>query len=189
MKLPLFIAGLAVACLLSGTADARSRNVTDPDAPRSLASDGPVQVDWTDPAQFSDIRFSGNRWAAQRGNWVEQLATHLQTRAAAQLPAGESLQVTFTDIKRAGGFEPWHGPNLQDTRIVREIYPPLITLTFKRMDAQGNVIDQGERRLRDAGFMMGTSSAMSSDPLRFEKRMLDDWLRRELRPDAALSAR
>ena len=73
---------------------------------------------------------------------------------------------------------------------MREIYPPRIELTFKRMDAQGNVIAQGERRLRDTGFMMGSaSSVLNSDPLRFEKRMLDDWLRRELRADAAVSVR
>lgn len=188
MKIASLSASLVLASLLAGPVDARITTVTDPAAPRSLASDGPVQVDWTDPAQFSDIRFSGNRWEAARGNWVQQLAKHLQTRASAQLPPGETLQVTFTDIKRAGQFEPWRGPNLQDTRIVREIYPPLIELTFTRADAQGNVIDQGERRLRDSGFMMGAST-MSNDPLRFEKRMLDDWLRRELRSDAALSAR
>ena len=189
MKILPLSAAVLLACLIAGTADARVRNVTDANAPRSLATEGPVQVDWTAPAQFSDIRFSGNRWEAQRGNWVKQLAQHLQNRATAHLPAGETLQVTFTDIKRAGQFEPWRGHNLQDTRIVREIYPPHIELSFKRLDAQGNVIDQGERRLRDTGFMMGSSSVMNSDPLRFEKRMLDDWLRRELRADAALSSR
>ena len=190
MKVLPLSAAVLLACLVASPVDARVRNVTDADAPRSLASDGPVQVDWTDPAQFSELRFSGNRRESQRGNWVQQLAQHLQTRATAQLPASETLQVTFTDIQRAGSFEPWRGPELQDARIVREIYPPRIELTFKRMDAQGNVIAQGERRLRDAGFMMDSaSSVLNSDPLRFEKRMLDDWLRRELRADAAVSVR
>ena len=181
---------LLLACLAASPLQARVRNVTDTDAPRSLASTGPVQVDWADPAQFSDIRLSGNRREAQRGNWVQQLAQHLQTRATAQLPAGETLQVTFTDIQRAGSFEPWRGPNMQDTRIVRDIYPPRIELTFKHMDAQGNVIAQGERRLRDVGFMMGSATTvLNSDPLRFEKRLLDDWLRRELRADTAVSVR
>lgn len=182
MRLPLLIASLAVACLLSGTADARSRNVTDADAPRSLAAEGPVSVDWTDPNEFSDIRHSGNRWAAQRGNWVEQLARHLQTRAAARLPQGERLEVTITDIMRAGQYEPWRGINLQDTRIVREIYPPRISLTFRHLDAQGAVIDEGTRNLRDFGFMMGASSVGSSDALRFEKSMINDWVRQEFEP-------
>lgn len=182
MRLPLLIASLAVACLLSGAADARSRNVTDADAPRSLPAEGPVSVDWTDPNEFSDIRHSGNRWAAQRGNWVEQLARHLQTRAAARLPQGERLEVTITDIMRAGQYEPWRGPNLQDARIVREIYPPRMSLTFKRLDANGAVIDEGTRTLRNSGFLMSASSVGTSDPLRFEKNMIDDWIRREFSP-------
>ena len=182
MRFPLFIASLAVACLLSGPAEARSRNVTDPDAPRSVPANGSVSVHWTDPNEFSDIRHSGNRWAAQRGNWVEQLARHLQTRATARLPQGERLEVTLTDIMRAGQYEPWRAPNLQDARIVREIYPPRMTLTFRRLDAQGVVIDEGTRSLRDSGFMMSASSTGSSDPLRFEKNMIDDWIRREFRP-------
>jgi hypothetical protein len=147
MKTSSLFAGILLALFLAGPVAAKSRNVTDPDAPRSLPAEGPVSVDWTDPAQFSDIRYSGNRWEAKRGNWVEQLAQYLQKSAAKKLPPGEQLQVTITDIKRAGQYEPWRGPNLQDTRFVRDIYPPRISLTFKRTDAQGNVIDQGERKL------------------------------------------
>ena len=134
---------------------AKSRNVTDPDAPRSLPAEGPVSVDWTDPAQFSDIRYSGNRWEAearQLGRTARPTPAEERREEAA---ARRKLQVTITDIKRAGQYEPWHGPNLQDTRIVRDIYPPRISLTFKRTDAQGNVIDQGERKLVDSGFLMG----------------------------------
>jgi len=189
MKKTSLFAGILLTLLVAGPVDAKTRNVTDPDAPRSLPAEGPVQVDWTDPAQFSDIRHSGNRWEAERGNWVEQLAKHLQKSAVKRLPPGERLQVTITDIKRAGQYEPWHGPNLQNTRFVRDLYPPRISLSFKRTDAQGNVIDQGERKLVDSAFLMGNSLLSDSDPLRYEKGLLDDWLRRELKPDAELSAR
>lgn len=182
-------AAIALALLVAGPVAAKSRNVTDADAPRSLPAEGPVSIDWTDPAQFSDIRYSGNRWEAKRGNWVEQLAQHLRKSALKRLPPGESLQVTITDIKRAGNYEPWHGANLHDARIVRDIYPPRISLTFKRLDAQGGVIEQGERKLSDAAFLTGPTRLGDSDPLRYEKNMLDDWLRREFKQDAALSAR
>ena len=181
MKTHSLAAVLMLSLRLVAPLAARPAKVTDPDAPRSLASDGPVQVDWTDPAQFSDIRFSGNRWAAQRGNWVEQLAKHVQTNAAKRLAPGERLHVTITDITRAGEYEPWRGPNLQDARIVRDIYPPRISLTFKRTDAQGNVIAEGERKLSDSGFMYNGSAIGSNDTLRYEKRLLDDWIRKEFR--------
>lgn len=88
-------------------------------APRALSSEGNVDVRWTDPAQFAEMRFSGNRWEAQRGDWVTQLATHFQQSAARRLPDGQHLSVTITDIRRAGQYEPWHGPRMQDVRIVR----------------------------------------------------------------------
>lgn len=175
---------VALAGLLSaGAVDAKPRNVTDPDAPRELAGDGPVQVQWTDPAQFTELRQSSNRWEAQRGDWVRQLAEHLRKSADRQLPAGQQLDVTITDIKRAGDYEPWHGPNLSDVRFMRDIYPPRITLQFTLSDAHGQVIDQGERKLVDSGFLLNSTMRNDQDALRYEKRLLDDWLRRELRQE------
>ncbi|MET0654813.1 MAG: DUF3016 domain-containing protein [Pseudoxanthomonas sp.] len=189
MKTSSLIAGILLALAVAGPVAAKSRNVTDPDAPRSLPAEGRVSVDWTDPAQFSDIRYSGNSWEAKRGNWVEQLAEYLQKSADKRLPPGERLQVTITDIKRAGQYEPWRGPNLQNTRVVRDLYPPRISLTFKRTDAQGNVIDQGERKLIDSGFLQGSTPLGDSDPLRYEKSLLDDWLRKYLKRESGISAR
>ncbi len=184
MKTPT-LATLALACLLAaGAATAGpSRNVADPAAPRALPAEGPVQVQWNDPAAFTELRHSHNRWEARRGDWVVKLAEHLRKRAASQLPEGQQLAVTITDIKRAGDFEPWHGPQLDDVRFMRDIYPPRIRLQFTLTDAQGQVLDQGERKLVDNAYLHGGGRLSDSDPLRYEKRLLDDWLRRELRGD------
>ncbi|MDR1075256.1 MAG: DUF3016 domain-containing protein [Xanthomonadaceae bacterium] len=163
-------------------AGASPATVTDPNIPRHLPGTGPVQVQWTDPSRFSDILASGNRWEARRGNWVWQLAEYLRARAVAQLPPGERLDVTITDIQRAGGYESWHGPQAGNVRIVRDIHPPRISLVFKRYDAQGRIIGEGERRLTDYAFMQNSiGRAGDSDPLRYEKRLIDDWLRQELK--------
>lgn len=166
---------------LAGGADARVRNVTDPDAPRSLpAADSAVSVDWTDPAEFTELRFSGNRWEAQRGNWVNDLAEHLRSSAERQLQPGQRLDVTITDIQRAGSFEPQRPTSMDNVRILRDIYPPRATLNFRLTDANGAVLSEGERRLVNPGFL-SNSSIGDSDPLRHEKRLLDDWVRREFR--------
>ncbi|HBK45852.1 MAG TPA: DUF3016 domain-containing protein [Xanthomonadaceae bacterium] len=181
---------LAIAGLLAiGSADARVRNVTDPQAPRALAEAGPVKVSWTDPAQFSEIRYSRNRWESQRGNWVDDLATYFQKNAAKRLPDGQRLDINITDIKRAGDYEPWHGPRMDDIRVVKDIYPPRISFSYTRFAADGSVIDQGEEKLVDSGFLMNSSQALNNDPLRFEKRMIDDWLRREFRDDRVTAGR
>lgn len=173
--LPILLLGL----LCATTADARVRNVTDPDAPRALPAEGRVSVAWTDPAQFTEIRHSRNRWEAKRGDWVRQLAEHLQTRAEERLPEGQQLDVTITDIRRAGSYEPWHGMQLDHVRMMRDIYWPRIELSFRRLDAAGNVLEEGERTLSDAAYLSNTSMGRRNDLLRYEKSLLDQWLRRE----------
>ncbi len=169
---------LVLACALAATgAWARSADVTDPDAPRSLPAEGPVSVQWTDPAQFSEIRQSRNRWEARRGNWVHDLAAYLRKRAAARLPAGERLDVTITDIERAGDYEP--GARGTDIRYMRDIYPPRIALDFTLTGADGGVIARGSRKLSDIGYLQGAPRALDTDPLRYEKQLIDDWLRKE----------
>ena len=171
-----------IACVLllpCALVQARVRNVTDADAPRALPAQGPVEVRWNDPAGFTEIRRSHNQAESRRGNWVEALARYLRERAQARLPAGERLEVVITDIERAGDFEPWHGVQLQDVRVMREIYPPRIDLQFRRLGADGAVLAEGARSLTDAGFMY-QARANDSDPLRYEKQLLDGWLRREI---------
>ncbi len=155
------------------------RKVTDPDAPRSLPVDGSVDVRWTDPAQFTDIRYSGNRHEAERGNWVNQLAEYMRERAEKRMPAGERLEVEITDIRRAGTYEPWRSPTMQDVRIMRDMYPPRMELRFQRLAADGSVIDEGERKLVDGAFLMRSQILSNTDPLRYEKTMIDRWVRDE----------
>ena len=188
MKLSISLAGTLAAALLLGCLAAppaaASSRVDDPDAPRSLQLQSPVSVGWDDPTGFSELRHSHNRIEAARGNWVEQIARHLQSRIADALPAGERMELTITDIERAGDYEPWTGVDLRDVRVVRDLYPPRMRLSFTRYGADGQVIAQGERKLADLGFLFGTR-ANELDPLRFEKRMIDHWVRRELQPAAA----
>lgn len=177
---------LVVVLLATATATARSRNVTDPEAPRSLPAEGPVQVQWTDPSDFSDLKFSGNRWRAAQGSWVEDLAQHMRDSAEKRLPAGERLEVTITDLHRAGRYEPWRGLQMQDVRFVRDHYPPSMALDFRHYGADGQLIAEGSRELRDMGFLMGGGNGANRDNLYYEKRMIDGWLRDELRrPEVA----
>lgn len=177
MKTTSILVSIALAATLASPLAARSRAVTDPQAARALETAGPVQVRWEDPAQFSEIRYSHNRWESRRGNWVQRLAEHLRDRIGEALPPGETLDVVITDIDLAGDYEPV-GMERRDVRVVRDIYPPRMKLSFVRRGADGQVLDQGGRALSELGFLsLGSGSAQ--DPLRFEKRMIDGWVRRE----------
>jgi hypothetical protein len=155
----------------------------DPDkttaGPGALPVEGPVDVRWRDPESFSEIRYSHNPRESRRGHWVQDLAEYTRQRAQSRLPEGQTLEVEFVDIDRAGEFEPWRGIDVEDTRFIRDIYPPRIVLTFKRTDASGAVIAEGERKLLDVAFM-GSVNRMNTDTLRYEKQMIDQWLAREM---------
>ena len=168
---------LAMVLALGACASTGSTGMLAADAPRALPATSPVSVAWEDPAQFSELRFSGNRHASAEGNWLNTLATYIRKEAEKTLPAGHRLELTIVDIKRAGQYEPWLGSRMQDTRIVRDMYPPRMTLHFRELDADGRVLAEGERKLSDPAFMMSSSPINESDPLRYEKRMVDSWLR------------
>ncbi|WP_440225513.1 DUF3016 domain-containing protein [Dokdonella sp. MW10] len=170
---PFTLASVLAAGLAAGAPAARAAAPQPADGAR-------VHVDWTDPAAFTEVRDSHGRGMLRATDWLGRLQKHVVMRADAMLPPGQRLDVTFTDVKLAGAFEPWRGPAMDDVRIVKDIYPPRITLRFTLRGADGSIIEEGERTLRDAAFL-SRGIASTSDTLRYEKRLLDDWLRREFK--------
>jgi len=170
------------ALLLASAAHAKTpRTVTDPERPRALPEESAVAVSWSDPAQFTELRFSGNRWEAQRGNWVVEIAQALRRSLEKQLAQGERMDVEITDIDRAGRYEPMFGSRMDSIRILRNIDAPRLDLNFRRYAADGQLVDEGERKLRDMMYLNNVNTLSGTDPLRYEKRMIDDWVRREFR--------
>lgn len=143
-----------------------------------------VEVEFLHADKFTD--FSDSYYAQERGRaaLVRELTQFIERKAERRLAPGERLEVVITDIDMAGEFEPWRGPSAQDIRIVKDLYPPRIDLTFRVTNAVGEVIFEGERKLRDLGFMY-TVRPTNSDTLRYEKELIDRWLSREFRRTSA----
>jgi hypothetical protein len=137
-----------------------------------------AEVVFFEPEKFTDVRdsYMGDY---TRTTYLDQIRDHLLEQAKYYVPEGHMLSVTITDIDMAGDFEPWRGPRFDDIRIVKDIYPPRITLNFRLTDAEGNVVKQGKRDLRDLAFMMKITMSFRDDAVRHEKALLDDWLRSE----------
>jgi hypothetical protein len=157
--------------LAAWTVPASGQAVAPPPTP-------PVRVEYVHPENFTDV---GNRYFNGdkiRAGQLEQLSQHLVRRAARLLTAGQNLIVAITEVDMAGDFEPWRS-RLGDVRIVRDVYPPRIDLHFKLTGADGSVVKEGERKLRDLAFLI-TSVLYRDDPLRYEKALIDNWLEREL---------
>lgn len=138
-----------------------------------------VQVSWAPEQQLSEVKDNPmHRGWLRPKDWEKTLGDYIAQRAENLLPPDQHLQLTIDDIKLAGSFEPWRGPDAQDIRFLKDIYPPSMNLHYRLTAADGSVIREGTSRLRDLAYLQHTVPT-STDQLRYDKRMLDDWLRRE----------
>jgi hypothetical protein len=165
----LFLTALFAAAPLLGRAAIPPPKTIDPR----------MQVNFFEPEKYTDVKMSQMGDDRDRDDILGRIRDYLIEQARHYVPLGQTLEITFTDIDMAGDFEPWRGPQFQDIRIVKDLYPPRMTLTFRLTDAEGNVLKQGKRELRDMSFLLKLSIDRN-DTLRHEKGMLEDWLRSEM---------
>jgi hypothetical protein len=137
-----------------------------------------AEVNFFEPRKFTDVKDS-SMGDYERTTYLDQIRDHLLEQAKYYVPENHTLVVTFTDIDMAGDFEPWRGPRFDDIRIVKDIYPPRLVLTFQLRDGEGQVVKEGRRELRDLAFLMKITMAFRDDSVRHEKGLIDDWLRAE----------
>jgi hypothetical protein len=143
----------------------------------ATAAAGPVSVRYDHPENFTETR-EVRAFAPSRADpgYLDTLKGYLEKQAARKLQPGQQLDIVVTDVDRAGSYLPSVGA-LNPVRVVKDVYPPRMTLRFRLLDAQGQVIREGERKLTDLGFMYDNPGGFSStDPLRYEKHMIDRWL-------------
>lgn len=142
------------------------------------AKSSDVTVKFNESDKFTDAASSFN--GGTDPHYLEILSTHLQKVADREIAPGHKLEVTFTDIDLAGDFVP-SSNNMQDVRIIKDIYIPRLTLSFKLLDADGKVIKEGQRRLTDLSFMNNISIIDRNHPLFYDKALLSDWVRKEFK--------
>ena len=141
------------------------------------AASGPVTVRYDHPENFTETK-EVRAFAPQQADsgYLDTLAHYIEKRAVAKLAPGQQLDITVTDVDRAGSYLPSVGSG-QPIRIVESVYPPRIRLHFRLLDSQGQLVREGDRKLTDLGFLYdNTGGATNTDPLRYEKRLIDRWL-------------
>lgn len=135
-----------------------------------------VEVIFVNPDQYTDV---ADRPGASLRGTLDELRRYLNERGAAHMAPGERLTLMISNIDRAGGFEPVQGAEFSNTRIIRALYPPRIELHFRLSNAEGKVWKEGTRNLSDPAFL-DRPLPPSDDPLRYEKRLIEEWLAREI---------
>jgi hypothetical protein len=141
------------------------------------AAPGAVNVRYDHPENFTETREVRAFAPAQADlGYLDTLKAYIEKRAAAVLAPGQRLDIVVTDLDRAGSYLPTVGMT-HPVRIVESLYPPRIQLHFRLLDEQGQVIREGDRKLTDLAFLYeGSTAPGQTDPLRYEKRLIDRWL-------------
>ena len=137
-----------------------------------------VTVIYNQPDNFTDFKSDRMGSEDDQKYLMDIFTAHLTQHAGKLLDSGQKLEVKFIDIDLAGAFEPWRGPQMDNVRIMKEIYPPRMKFDFKLLGVDGKVISEGKRELVDLSYQSNLVMA-NSDPFRYDKNLLTDWMRRE----------
>jgi hypothetical protein len=130
-----------------------------------------VTVEYTDPEKFIDLPRSPH----ERDRVLKEVRDHF-AKLGKDLPAGQDLKVTISDIDLAGWAEPrrW---STDDVRIMRGGADwPRIDLTYS-LEENGQVLRSGKDSLKNMMYQQRLNKYTSSDAMRYEKQMIDDWFR------------
>lgn len=142
------------------------------------AGPAPVSVEFVNAEKFTDVNDRYLKTSPEKNTNLAALRKHVESKGTKYLKPGQTLAISFTDIDLAGDHKPQLSPQMQDVRLVTGLYPPRMSFNYVLKDATGQVLKSGEAQLSDVGFDTH-SAGLSSDPLRYEKRMLDKWMRAE----------
>lgn len=145
----------------------------------ATATHGSASVRYDHPQNFTETR-EVRAFAPMRADegYLATLKTYIEKQAAQILPPGQTLDIVITDLDRAGSYLPTAG-RIDPVRVITDTYPPRINLHFRLLDSHGNTLREGDRKLIGLGFMQSSPGRLSdSDPLRYEKHLIDRWLKR-----------
>jgi len=170
---------VSLLCLsLLALAGSGCESLTVKNAAAAEAAAAKVEVEFVAPENFTDVKDALVGTEKGRAHTIEEVRRYLVETAARYVPEGQHLKITVTDIDMAGDYEFWGRAGHSDIRIIKAIYPPSIDLVFVLSDASDAVLKEGSRRLHDLAFQMRID-LRATDRLRYEKALIDDWLRDE----------
>lgn len=176
----LFLVPVAMLVLLLATASTAAA-AQSADKPSTEKTPDRVTVNFQKPHEFAESHLVGfgPGHDFDHGQYMEKLRKFLVREATPMLEDGQHLTITFTDIRLAGGYEPWRGPQWSDVRMMRDIYPPRFDFTFTLTGADGKTLRHGELKLVGLGYLYGPATGGSNtDLLRYDKQVLRRWVRR-----------
>jgi hypothetical protein len=133
-------------------------------------------VNYVEPDHFSDVPFTP--W--ERDNVLQQITDHF-IKLGKELPPDQDLRIDVLDVDLAGREIP-NARNGRDIRIVKGAADwPRMQLRYA-VEQNGQVIKSGEAQIQDMNYQNHLNRYFDSDPLRYEKQMIDDWFEKTIGP-------
>jgi hypothetical protein len=134
---------------------------------------GTVQVSFVEPEKFADVRSSYQR---VDDGVLKSLATHFQTAVGPHVPDGQTLRIEVLDVDLAGEFRPRFsaGPDVRVLGLGAD--SPHLTFRYAKPSASG-AAELAEVRLSDLAYLhRGHMARYGDESLRYERRMIDEWV-------------
>lgn len=140
------------------------------------AASAGVTVNFVKPENYPDMPFS----PVDRDATLKDIGDYI-TSLGKNLPDGTDVRIDVTDLDLAGRLEPSRRGD-RDIRIMRGGADwPRMTLHYS-VESGGKVIKGGDAQLQDMDYQFHASRLTDGDPLRYEKRMIDDWFYSTIAP-------
>lgn len=140
------------------------------------AASAAVTVNFVKPENYPDMPFS----PVDRDATLKDIGDYI-TSLGKNLPDGTDVRIDVTDLDLAGRLEPSRRGD-RDIRIMRGGADwPRMTLHYS-VESGGKVIKGGDAQLQDMDYQFHASRLTDGDPLRYEKRMIDDWFYSTIAP-------
>lgn len=144
----------------------------------SSAALAEVTVTYTKPDDYTDLA----RGEYDRERVLKQFTDYFATLEK-KLPPGENLKIDVLDIDLAGRMYPRR--NGDEIRVLNGGADwPRMHLRYT-LEQDGQVLRSGDENLSNMNYQQRTLRYSDSDPLRYEKQMVDEWFNKTIVPKVA----
>jgi hypothetical protein len=131
-----------------------------------------VSVSFYDQEHYADASQNCEYGTPAQRPVLAEVQTYLG-QLGSKLAPDLALSIDILDMDLAGQCE-WWRRDASTLRVMRDIYPPRITIRF-RLTKNGQTISEGTDRLSDINYLSNAGARSQQDPLRYEKAMLAHW--------------
>jgi len=135
-----------------------------------------LTIVYSHPEDYTDIEDGPWENLGSKSHILEELSRTFYDLAGDNIPKGEHLTLTFTDIDLAGKYNVG-----RPGREYRSYYPPRLLFYYELTGRDGHVLKSGKEDLRDTFYLeKRLTSFQRTDPRYFERMLLYEWMKNNL---------